>query len=728
MPRTTENTISKNMKLMEEWDYEKNDLLGFDPSKIGQNSHYKAWWKCTNGHSWQAMISNRSRHNRGCPYCAHQLPIKGETDLATCYPNLVKEWHPEKNSVHPDEVMPGTHKKAWWICSLGHEWQAEIKSRTTGIGCPYCAGKKVLKGFNDLASQDPELAKEWHPEKNGNLTPEDVTVSSGKKVWWLCKNRHEFLAAVYIRKSGRGCPYCAKALRTSFPEQAVYYYIKQVFPDAINSYKEIFSAPMELDIYVPSIKTGIEYDGKVYHSSADMQWRDSRKYEICRENGIMLVRIVEIKRHTPILTCDHKIEIPNASDEYLNWAINNLCYHLGKIVVPDVKRDRREILALLDKRNKSLVDEYPNIAEEWDYVKNAPLVPENFAPHSNERVYWICKTCGYSWVAAIGDRTREEKTGCPKCSRQRGAEKTQAAIVEKRGSLAQTNPELLQEWDYDKNAITPNDITAGSGKKVYWICKKCGYGWSASIDHRVDGRGCPVCSNRIIIPGHNDLASLRPDLINEWDYDKNTELDPTHIAVRSSKKAHWKCSTCGYEWVAAIYHRTGGRGCPMCANKRRGKRKSSCSHRRRNMDIQNDQSILNEDIIQDTSDGRKIYPITEEILEAGERAFHRAIEEERARAKAERNQNMVTNGDEETADLLVMTPSKPTDKTDPQEELILTPSFPDEQPESADLTLESSGMVKVKEITFDGEEDAAARIEEAMMAYDKAMNQAAGIE
>ena len=225
MGRMPKDIIIDNVELMNEWDFEKNDPRGFDPIKIGTSSHYKVWWKCQEGHSWQAIVSNRTRHGRGCPYCSHQLPIKGETDLATCYPELAKEWHPSKNDQKPDEVMPGTHKKAWWICSQGHEWQAEIKSRTTGVGCPYCAGKKVLKGFNDLATLNPDLSAEWHPTKNEELTPEEVTVSSGKKVWWLCKNKHEYTASVDSRNLGTGCPICFKAMRSSFPEQAVFYFI-----------------------------------------------------------------------------------------------------------------------------------------------------------------------------------------------------------------------------------------------------------------------------------------------------------------------------------------------------------------------------------------------------------------------------------------------------------------------------------------------------------------------
>ena len=127
---------------MAEWDYEKNDPLGLDPSLLGCGSHAKAWWKCKEGHSWYAMAANRAGHNRGCPYCAHQLPIPGETDLATLFPDLAAEWHP-KNPGSPDITMPGTHKKVWWICSKGHEYEVQIISRTSrNNNCPYCSGHR----------------------------------------------------------------------------------------------------------------------------------------------------------------------------------------------------------------------------------------------------------------------------------------------------------------------------------------------------------------------------------------------------------------------------------------------------------------------------------------------------------------------------------------------------------------------------------------------------------
>ncbi len=557
--------IIENVLLMQEWDYEKNNPLLLDPSTIGLKSQKKVWWKCSRGHSWLAMISNRSEHGRGCPYCAHQLPIPGETDLATLYPELAKEWHPTKNNIKPSEVMPGTHKKVWWKCSNGHEWKAEVKSRVTGVGCPYCSNKKVLAGYNDLATVNPELAREWHPTKNGQLKPTDVTSSSGIKVWWKCTKGHEWQSTVCNRAGGRGCPKCSDMLRTSFPEQAIFYYIKQVFPDAVNGYKEIFSSSMELDIFIPSLNVGIEYDGRVYHTDSKIQIRDSQKYKICKEHGILLIRIREMSNYVPLLLCDRKIEIPDASDKYLNWAINNLCYHLGKIVMPDVRKDRKEILAYLNLRNTSLASEYPIIASEWNYEANYPLVPENFPPHSNEKVSWKCRECGCVWEASIGDRTRPDSTGCPECAKKRAAKVRIRNRIEKYGSFAALYPELLQEWDYKRNiGVSPESLSPSSGKKVWWKCHKCDYRWEAAIDHRVRGRGCPYCTHRVVIPGINDIGTLKPELLKEWDYEKNAQIGlfPEQVSVGNGKKAFWKCPVCGNEWSAVIASRAKGHGCP----------------------------------------------------------------------------------------------------------------------------------------------------------------------
>lgn len=111
------------------------------------------------------------------------------------------------------DVGPNSHNKVWWRCSEGHEWYAAIYSRNAGVGCPYCSGKLVNKGKNDLQTLNPALANEWNHEKNDGLTPMDVMPNSGKKVWWICNEGHEWQAIIQNRNRGSGCPQCAKEKR-----------------------------------------------------------------------------------------------------------------------------------------------------------------------------------------------------------------------------------------------------------------------------------------------------------------------------------------------------------------------------------------------------------------------------------------------------------------------------------------------------------------------------------
>lgn len=94
---------------------------------------------------------------------------------------------------------------------FGAQMAAAVASRTvSGAGCPVCAGKQILPGFNDLASQYPELAKEWDTERNGSLTPDSVSAYSNRKAWWHCEKNHSYQAVIATRTMrGSGCPYCA---------------------------------------------------------------------------------------------------------------------------------------------------------------------------------------------------------------------------------------------------------------------------------------------------------------------------------------------------------------------------------------------------------------------------------------------------------------------------------------------------------------------------------------
>ena len=209
-PKIGQSLAKLNPELAKEWHPTKNGSL--TPYDITPGSGKKAWWKCPKGddHEWEAQVASRNT-GVGCAICSNRKTVKSNS-LAILNPELAKGWHPTKNgSLTPDDVTPGSHKNVWWKCAKGddHEWKVAVKARHTGSGCGICAGYVVVKS-NCLATLNPRLAEEWHPSKNGNLTSEDVTCGSNKKVWWKCPkgDDHEWEAQVYSRIN-YGCPICS---------------------------------------------------------------------------------------------------------------------------------------------------------------------------------------------------------------------------------------------------------------------------------------------------------------------------------------------------------------------------------------------------------------------------------------------------------------------------------------------------------------------------------------
>ena len=130
-------------------------------------------------------------------------------------------------------------------------------------------------------------------------------------------------------------------------------------------------------------------------------------------------------------------------------------------------------------------------------------------------------------------------------------------------SLASVHPELIPEWSERNLPLTPDKITFGSNKRVWWK-GACGHEWETSVKARSKGEKCPICSGARVIEGINDLATLKPLLAQEWS-EKN-ELKPTEVSVASHKKIIWKCKH-GHEWEASVKSRTvNGTGCPYCSH------------------------------------------------------------------------------------------------------------------------------------------------------------------
>ena len=540
--------VSDNAQLMSEWDWEKNEDA--DPTQVTVGSHKKVWWKCSKGHEWQSTIHNRSKGN-GCSYCSGNKVLKGYNDLQTVNPALAKEWNNEKNGdLKPEFFAANSGRKVWWKCSKGHEWQATIYNRNNGTGCPYCAGKNVLKGFNDLQSVNPVLAKEWNYEKNNGLTPMDVTSNSNKKVWWKCSKGHDWQTKIATRNSGRGCPVCNSERNTSFPEYAIVYYLKKYGSDVIHSYRE---KGYELDVYIPSKKIAIEYDGGIWHKNRTKN--DLEKNRKCKEDGIKLYRIRE--------------ELPQLNDSSIDYVVQKnqkdlsvvleeiLSIIIGIRVDVDLERDAITIENLREftEKENSLLSSNPKIAKEWNYEKNGNLKPQNIMATSNKKVWWKCSK-GHEWQATIADRNSGH--GCPYCAGKK--------VLKGFNDLQTINPTLAKEWNYEKNnGLKPVDVTPNSNKKVWWECIK-GHEWQTSIANRNRGYRCPYCSGRYAVKGKSDLQTVNPTLAKEWHYEKNNGLTPADVLPNSDKKVWWKCSK-GHEWQAKIADRNRGRGCPYCSGR-----------------------------------------------------------------------------------------------------------------------------------------------------------------
>lgn len=481
--------------------------------------------------------------------------INKEKTINDC-PNLLDEWHYEKNSIAPQQVSVNSKLEVWWRCKLNHTWKAEIHYRVTKKhGCPYCSNNKVWTGYNDFASNYPHLLDEWDYSKNLNIDPCTIAKKCNLKVAWICQHGHTWNASISNRALGTKCPECFKGKKVSYAEKAIYYYIKSIFKDAIPNYRDEKLRKVELDIYIPTLKIGIEYDGNRYHQNLE---KDKLKNDIVIKNNIKLIRVREFG--CPAMTERNNLFIINRKNNYKKTLLNSI-YEIFKLLDIDIEvnitRDNIAILNLIEFSIYSgdLVEKYPNLISEWDYELNKGLKPEKFFSKSSHKVYWKCKF-GHSWISTIAKRANGRC--CPYCSNKK--------ILQGFNDLATTNPSLAREWDHEKNGdLSPIMVTQSSNKKVYWLCSE-NHSWNTAIHHRNNGSGCPYCSGHKALPGYNDFYTTNSVLLKDWDYKKNV-LNPTQVTKHSNKKISWKCSL-GHTWDATISNRLAGTGCPYCSNKK----------------------------------------------------------------------------------------------------------------------------------------------------------------
>lgn len=347
--------------LLRQWHRESN--LPLTPETITFGSSQQVWWQCEQGHRWQARVFSRVG-GTGCPYCAHKRVWPGE-DLASRYPQLAAQWHPGKNApLTPDQIPPGSSRRVWWQCGKGHVWQAGVKTRVSGTGCPVCANRRIIPGENDLATAFPALAAQWDVEKNSPLTPDQVPPATRRKVWWRCDKGHSWQAGVQSRTSGTGCPVCTG---------------KQVIP-----------GENDLGTMFPRVAA---------------QWHRE-------QNGALSPREVSPFSNRKVWwRCPEGHDYRAAVGDRTNGG-EGCPYCAGRRVLPGFN---------------DLATKMPQVAREWHPELNGGLTPDMVTAGSRKKVWWQCSD-GHVWQAVVYSRTGARRSGCPVCANRVRKDRERSAV------------------------------------------------------------------------------------------------------------------------------------------------------------------------------------------------------------------------------------------------------------------------------------------------------------
>lgn len=207
----------------------------------------------------------------------------------------------------------------------------------------------------------------------------------------------------------------------------------------------------------------------------------------------------------------------------------------------------------------------PKLMKLWDWKRNKKigLNPKKLSVGSGEKAYWRCKKrhkkgCRHhKWRARIYKMSKSGK--CTYCIGRRTCECD---------SFYSKHPDLMKQWDWkrnDKKGLDPKKLAHRSNKYAYWKCDKAKckhHKWKARIADRTHGYGCPFCAGNKTCPCLS-FMTLFPHLAEEYDWDKNGDIDPYKISKGSHRKIWWK-DKYGHSWKAVVHSRTRNIGCPIC--------------------------------------------------------------------------------------------------------------------------------------------------------------------
>jgi hypothetical protein len=414
--------------LAAQWHPIKNGSLL--PSAVSIGSKRKAWWICERGHEWESIIASRMR-SAGCPICSNKKLVQGQNDLYTTHPSIGCQWHESRNfPIKPQEVFAGTASKYWWQCSKGHEWRASGVDRVAGKGCPICSGQKLAIGINDFESTHPEIAKQWHPLKNGRDAPRDFVSGGRKKFWWRCLNNHEWESSISGRKSGRGCPKCpvdyvykgSNLLLEVNPSLASQWHptLNQTPLDSVAAGSHLKAWWMCEQKHQWQATVGSRQSGRncpycslskvlpglndLATASAELakQWNKAK-------NGVLLPSHVSLGSNKQVWwTCDKGHE----------WKASP--HNRSKGQGCAVCANRQLAVGIND-----LATTHPDLAKQWHPVRNLPLLPTDVITGTSRKFWWVCDK-GHEWQAT--GNSRFGGRGCPACS-PTGFDSTRPAIL-----------------------------------------------------------------------------------------------------------------------------------------------------------------------------------------------------------------------------------------------------------------------------------------------------------
>ena len=569
-PNRHNSLAKKRPDIASQWHKRRNGSL--TPSDVTYSSMKEVWWQCPKSkvHEWPSRINSRTTRKSGCPFCGGKRVDKSNS-LAIVSPNISAEWHPTKNlPLSPMDVTRASSKSVWWKCRIDkkHVWKTKIVHRAHGKGCPYCSGNRV-SSTNSVATILPKLAAQWHPTKNGNLSPNDLTWGSHQKVWWKCKKRgHEWKSAPSIHSekgTGSGCPFCSgnkvdktNSFASLHPEM-----LKEWHPSKNRKLSpESFTSRSNQRIWWKCIR------GHDWLTTIGQRSRGSGCPKCTRQTSRPELRIISelqpifrdiVHRHKfGKLECDIFIPSLQVGIQY-----DGLHFHKNKVEKDRINTGRLKKMGvtIFRLRDRSL----PFVPGMISIRETSELAIQNVRSLL-KRMRSL--NLSNKQVKAIDLYLTRSQFWKEKAFLDLSA---QIPLPLFGTSFADVHPNAALFWDHVRNGLlTPFSVTPKSNLRVFWICKN-GHSYQGIIGDRARGIGCPFCqrlNSKFTLP-EDSLLAKNPDLSKEWHPSKNLELTPQHVAPNSNKRIWWICRKYAHhEWQATVSNRNGNSsGCPYCNGK-----------------------------------------------------------------------------------------------------------------------------------------------------------------